>query len=107
VANFPFDREAITPFGGDWDATMCRLETLLKEISNRSLAAKHALWKGDLWLADDLINDIYFTALDARAEIEANRFAIHTGSNAYWDKRRNASVNTSSVIVDLTYTTAK
>jgi hypothetical protein len=34
-------------------------------------------------LADDLINDNYSTALDARAEIEANRFAIHTGSNAY------------------------
>jgi hypothetical protein len=32
VANFPFDREAITPFGGDWDATMCRVETMFKEI---------------------------------------------------------------------------
>jgi hypothetical protein len=100
VADFAFDRETTTPFGGDWDAIMCRTETLFKEISNRSLAAKHALWKGDLWLADDLINDNYFTALDARAE-------IHTGSNAYWDKRWNASVKASSVIADLTYTTAK
>jgi hypothetical protein len=66
VANFPFDRETITHFGGDWDATMCMNETLLKEISNRSLAANHALWKGDLWLADDLINDNYFTALEER-----------------------------------------
>jgi hypothetical protein len=41
VANFPV--------GGDWDGTMCRVETLFKEISSRSLAAKHALWKGDLW----------------------------------------------------------
>jgi hypothetical protein len=107
VADFPFDRETITLFGRDWDATMCRVETLFKEISNRSLAAKHALWKEDLWLTDDLINDNYFTALDARAEIEANRFAIRTGSNAYWDKHQNASVNASSVIADLTYTTAK
>jgi hypothetical protein len=43
VANFPFDREAITPFGGDLDASVCRVETLFKEISNRSFAAKHAL----------------------------------------------------------------
>jgi hypothetical protein len=91
VTDFSFERETITPFGGDQDATMCRTETLFKEISNRSLAAKHALWKGGLWLPDDLINDIYFTALDARAEIEAYRFAIYTGSDAYWDKRRNAS----------------
>jgi hypothetical protein len=42
---------------------MCGIETLFKEISNRSLAAKHALWKGDLWLADDLINN-YLAALD-------------------------------------------
>jgi hypothetical protein len=48
VANFPFDKDPITPFGGDWDPTMCRIETLFKEISNRSLAAKHALWKKDL-----------------------------------------------------------
>jgi hypothetical protein len=45
VANFPFHREVITPFGGEWDAVMCRTENLFKEISNRSLAAKHALWK--------------------------------------------------------------
>jgi hypothetical protein len=86
VANFPFDREPITPFGEDWDSVMCRIETLFKEISNRGLAAKHALWKGDLWLADDLINDNYFTALDARAEIEASRYASHTGTNVYRDK---------------------
>jgi hypothetical protein len=107
VANFLFDRVAITPFGGEWDATMCRVENLFKEISNRSLAAKHALWKGDLWLADDLTNDNYFTALDARAEIEANQFAVHTRSNAYWDKRRSASIKASSVIADIIYTTAK
>jgi hypothetical protein len=40
VANFPFDREATTPFGGNWDTTMCRVETLFKEISNWSLATK-------------------------------------------------------------------
>jgi hypothetical protein len=82
VADFPFDRDTITPFGGDWDAGVCRVETLFKEIANRSLATKHALWKGDLWLADDLLNDNYFTALDARAEREANRYADHTGSYA-------------------------
>jgi hypothetical protein len=86
---------------------MCRIDTLFKEISNRSLAAKHALWKGDLCLADDLINDNYFAALDARAEIEANRYASHIGINAYRDKRLSASNNASSVIADLTYTTAK
>jgi hypothetical protein len=107
VADFPFDRETITPFGGDCIATMCRVEIVFKEISNRSLATKHALWKGDLWLADDLINDNCFTAIDAIAEIWANRFAICTGSNAYWDKHQNVSVNASSVIADLTYTTAK
>jgi hypothetical protein len=35
VVDFPFDRETITHFGGDWDATMCRTETLFKDISNR------------------------------------------------------------------------
>jgi hypothetical protein len=29
-------------------------------------------------VADDLINENYFTALDARVEIETYRFAIHT-----------------------------
>jgi hypothetical protein len=86
---------------------MCRIETLFKEISNRSLADKHALCKGDLWLADDLINDNYFTALDTRAENEANRYASHTGTNAYRDKRQSASSNASLVIANLTYTTAK
>jgi hypothetical protein len=107
VANFLLDGETVTPFGGGWDAGVCMVETMFKEIANRSLGAKHALWKGDLWLADDLMNDNYFTALDARAELEANRFAVNTGSYAYWDKRWSASVNTSSVIADLTYTNAK
>jgi hypothetical protein len=109
LANFPLDREFITPFGGKWDVIMCRVENLFKKISNRSLAAKHALWKGDLWLSDDLINDNYFTALDTRAEIEADRFAVHSVSNtyAYRDKRQSASSNASSVIADPTYTTAK
>jgi hypothetical protein len=40
VANFPFGKDRITPFGGDWDPTMCGTDTLFKEISNRSLAAK-------------------------------------------------------------------
>jgi hypothetical protein len=43
VANFPFDREPITPFKEDWDLAVYKIETLFKEISNRSLAAKHAL----------------------------------------------------------------
>jgi hypothetical protein len=107
VADFPFDRFTITPFGGEWDEGVCRVETLFKEIANRSLAAKHALWKGDLWLADDLLNDNYFTALNERAELEASRYAVRTGSYASCDKRRSASVNASSVIADLTYTTAK
>jgi hypothetical protein len=107
VADFPFDRDTITPFGGKWDEGVCRVETLFKEIANRSLAAKQAFWKGDLWLADDLLNDNYFTALNERAEFEASRFAVRTGSYAYWDKRQSASVNASSVIADLTYTTAK
>jgi hypothetical protein len=107
VADFPFDKDTITPFGGEWDEGLCRVKTLFKEIANRSLAAKHALWKGDLWLADDLLNDNHFTALDARAELEANPFADNTGSYAYWDKRRSASVNASSVIADLTYAAAK
>jgi hypothetical protein len=58
-------------------------------------------------LADDLINDNYFMALDAKAEIAASRYAIHTNSYAYLEKRRSASLNASSVIADLTYTTAK
>jgi hypothetical protein len=87
VAKFPFHKDPITPFGGDWDPTKCRIETLFKDISYRSLPAKHALWKGDLWLADDLINDNYFAAFDARAEVEASRCASHTGTNAYRDKR--------------------
>jgi hypothetical protein len=107
VAKCLFDKDPITPFGGDWDPTKCRIETLFKEISNRSLTAKHALWKGDLWLADDLINDNYFAALDTRAEIEARRYASHTGTNAYRDKRQSNSNNASSVIADLAYTTAK
>jgi hypothetical protein len=104
VADFPFDKDTITYFGGEWDEGVVRVETLFKEIANRSLTAKHALWKGDLWLADDLLNDNYFTALNERAELEASRFAVHTGSYAYWDKRRSASVNASSVIADLTTT---
>jgi hypothetical protein len=48
VADFPFDKDVITPFGGEWDTPMCRFENMFKEISNRSLALKHALWKGDL-----------------------------------------------------------
>jgi hypothetical protein len=40
VANFPFDKDRVTPFGGDWDPTMCRIETLFKEIWNKSLAPK-------------------------------------------------------------------
>jgi hypothetical protein len=58
-------------------------------------------------LADDLLNDNYFTAFDAKAEIEANRYASHTGTNAYRDKRQSALNNASSVIADLTHTTAK
>jgi hypothetical protein len=57
---------------------MCKFENMFKEISNRSLALKHTLWKGDLWLADDLTNDNYFSALDARADLEAERYAMHT-----------------------------
>jgi hypothetical protein len=86
---------------------MCRIETLFKEISSRSLAAKHAFWKGDLWLEDDLINDNYFAALEARAEIEVNRYASHTGTNAYRDKRQSTSNNATSIIADLAYISAK
>jgi hypothetical protein len=43
VANFPFVWETIRPFGGDWDAGVCRVETLFKEIATRSFSAKHAL----------------------------------------------------------------
>jgi hypothetical protein len=86
VANFFFDKDPITSFGGDWDSTMCRIETLFKEISSRNLATKHPLWMGDLWLADDLITDNYFAALDERAGIEANRYASHTGTNVCRDK---------------------
>jgi hypothetical protein len=47
-----------------------QVEIMFKEISNRSLALKHALWKRNLWLVDDLANDNYFSALDARADLE-------------------------------------
>jgi hypothetical protein len=70
-------------------------------------ALKHALWKGDLWLADDLINDNYFSALSARADLEAERYAMYTKCTAYKDKRQNASSNGSSVIADLTFSAAK
>jgi hypothetical protein len=55
-------------------------------------------------LADDLTNDNYFTALDARMEIDANQYVVHTGSS---DKRLSAANNASSVLADLTFTTAK
>jgi hypothetical protein len=73
VADFPFDKDVITPFRGEWDTLMCNFENMFKEISNRSLALKHALWKGDLWLVDDLVNDSYFPAVDSRADLEAER----------------------------------
>jgi hypothetical protein len=78
VTDFPFDKDVITPFGGEWDTLMCKFENMFKEISNRSLALKHALWKGDLWLIDVLANDNYFSALDARADLAAERYAMHT-----------------------------
>jgi hypothetical protein len=80
---------------------------MFKEISNHSLAVKHALWKGDLWLVDDLANDNYFSALDARANLEAERYAMYTKCTAYKDKRQSASSNGSSVIADLTHSAAK
>jgi hypothetical protein len=86
---------------------MCKFEEMFKESANRKLALKHALWKGDLWLADDLINDNYFSALTARADLEAERYAMHTKCTAYKDKRQSASSNGSSVIADLTYSVAK
>jgi hypothetical protein len=43
VADFLFDKDVITPFGGEWDAPMCKIENLFQETSNRSLALKHAL----------------------------------------------------------------
>jgi hypothetical protein len=107
VADFPFDKDVITPFGGERDTLMCKFENMFKEISNRSLVLKHALWKGDLWLVDDLANDNYFSALDARVDLEAERYAMHTKCTAYKDKRRNASSNGSSVIADLTFSAAK
>jgi hypothetical protein len=48
VADFPFDKDAIVPFGGERDALLCRFETLIKENANWCLAAKNALWKGNL-----------------------------------------------------------
>ena len=69
VADFPFDKDVIIPFGGEWDALMYKFENLFQEISNQNLTLKHALWKGDLWLADDLVNDNYLIALDARADL--------------------------------------
>jgi hypothetical protein len=68
---------------------------------------KHALWKGDLWLVDDLANDNYFSTLDARVDLERERYAMHTKCTAYKDKRRNASINGSSVIADLTFSATK
>jgi hypothetical protein len=73
VADFPFDKDVITPFGGEWDTLMCKFEDMFKEISKRNLALKHALWKGNLWLVDDLANDNYPSALGARADLEAER----------------------------------
>jgi hypothetical protein len=107
VVDFPFDKDVFTPFGGEWDSLVCKFENMFKEISNRSLALKHALWKEDLWLADDLTNDNYFSALDARADLETERYAMHTKCAVYKDKRRNASSNGSSVIADLTFFAAK
>jgi hypothetical protein len=107
VADFPVDKDVITPFGGECDTLMCKFEDMFEEIANRSLALKHALWKGDLWLVDDLANDNYFSALDARADLEAERYARHTKCTAYKDKRRNASSNGSSVIADLTFSAAR
>jgi hypothetical protein len=86
---------------------MCKFDNLFKEISNRSLALKHALWKGDLWLADNLTNDNYFSALDVRADLEAERYAMHPKCTAYKDKRRNATSNDSLTIADLTYSAPK
>jgi hypothetical protein len=62
VADFPFDKDVITSFE-EWDMLMCKFEDMFKEIATRSLALKHALWKGDLWLVDDLADDNYFSAL--------------------------------------------
>jgi hypothetical protein len=83
VTDFPFDKDSIVQFGNERDALLCRFETLFKEISNRSLALKHALRTVDLWLADDLVNDNYLVALDARADLKAERYAQCTGSTAY------------------------
>jgi hypothetical protein len=107
VADFTFDKDVITPFGGEWDMLMCKFEEMFKEISNRSLGLRHALRKGDLWLADDLANDNYLSALDARADLEAERYARHTKCSAYKDKRQKASSNRSSVIAGLTLSAAR
>jgi hypothetical protein len=42
-ANFLFNKEPVIPFGGEWEAPLCRMENLFKEISNRGLAVKHAM----------------------------------------------------------------
>jgi hypothetical protein len=104
---FLFDKDVITPFGEEWDTLMCKFEDMFKEIANRSLALKHALWKGDLWLVDDLANDNYFSAPDARADLEGERYTRHIKCTAYKNKRRNASNNGSSVIADLTFSAAR
>jgi hypothetical protein len=106
AADIPFNRDTIVPFKGERDALLCPLEKLFKENANRSLAAKNALWKEDLWVVDDVLNDNYFTALDARADLEAERYAARTGCAAYKDKRQEASNDGSSVVADLTYAAA-
>jgi hypothetical protein len=37
VADFPFDKDVITPFGGEWDALLCKFEEMFKESANRNL----------------------------------------------------------------------
>jgi hypothetical protein len=46
VADFPFDKDVITPCGGEWDTLMCKFEDMFRKIAIRNLALKHALWKG-------------------------------------------------------------
>jgi hypothetical protein len=63
--------------------------------------------EGGLWLADDLVDDNYFAALDVKVDLEVECYAMHTKCTAYKDKRRNPSNNGSSVILDLTFSAAR
>jgi hypothetical protein len=83
------------------------MENLFKEISNRSLAVKHAMWSDDLWTADDLNTGNYFVSMDATVAIETERHAMRTRSTAFKEKRDRAAGNGSSAIAELTFSAAK